>query len=208
MSQMWREMKIPLFISTTLSLLFLGCGLFGWFYCFFLAIFFLLFDLFILYFARDPDRDIPQGIEIILAPADGRVIQTTEHKNGFSIAIYLSLFDVHINRIPCEGVVTGINYNKGHFNPAFSETAGLQNECLETEIKNRFGNVKVRQIAGILARRIVSNLSTNDHVKAGDVFGMIRFGSRVEVDLPINTEVLVNKGECVRAGENIIARFL
>ena len=165
----------------------------------------------ILWFSRDPERTIPEGDNIILSAADGRVcsIQNVRENlyiggEGLLVGVYLSLFDVHINRIPVAGVVRFLSYKHGTFFPAFREKASIHNEQQIIGIESNRGTIVMKQIAGSLARRIVCHLSIGEVVKAGDRFGKIKLGSRVELILPSQTELNVSIGERVKAGESII----
>ena len=166
--------------------------------------------IFTLYFFRDPRREVPTEEGIIISPADGRIISVQEMFSPFSkervtkLAIYLSLWDVHINRIPVSGKVTMVDYKPGRFYPAFESKASERNEHTIVGIKGKAGLFYIKQIAGMVARRIVCRLQVGDTVTLGEEFGTIKFGSRVEVYLPLSVDVRVNKGDKVKAGETII----
>jgi phosphatidylserine decarboxylase len=203
---------LPVFIfSLVLFLLFVWLGsiisLLG-------AIIFFIFGLFFLFFFRDPKRKMPEGKDLILAPADGKVILIKPFDNlefmtggGTSVSVFMSLFDVHVNRVPISGSVKYFKYNPGKFFPAFKDKASMENEQTELGLENEHGKVVLRQIAGILARRIVCNLKPGNLVKAGDRFGMIKFGSRLDLFLPENVQIKVKLNHRVRAGETIIGVF-
>ncbi len=174
----------------------------------------LLLFFFTLYFFRDPSRSITPGNDGIISPADGKVIQITNadilsisHKTFTRIDIYLSAFDVHINRIPASGIISYYRYNQGSFLPALSKAAAQENENLIVGISGVHGTVFVKQIAGIFARRIVCHINTGDEVVKGQKYGMIKFGSRVQIYLPEPCRVLVTEGEKVRAGITEVARY-
>ncbi len=176
-------------------------------------ILFLLF-LFILHFFRDPDRQVPHEKNIIISPSDGKVIEIKSDqellyfdKKFIKVSIYLSLWDVHINRIPIDGEIIFQKYNKGKFYPAFKNKASQNNESNLIGIKTKTGEVFVKQIAGIIARRIISTVNIGDEVCKGQRFGMIRFGSRVELFLPNDIELTVSKGDVLRGGESIVGEF-
>jgi len=178
------------------------------------AIIFFIFGMFFLFFFRDPARKVPEGENLILAPADGKVILIKPSDNlefigrgGTLVSVFMSLFDVHVNRVPISGVVKYFKYNPGKFFPAFKDKASLENEQTELGLENEHGKVVLKQIAGILARRIVCNLQPGDLVKAGDRFGMIKFGSRLDLFLPENVQIKVKLNHKVRAGETIIGIF-
>lgn len=204
---MLREMSRVLGITAGFFVVFLIFGVMGWTPGFALCGLFFLFGLFCVYFARNPKRRIPEQDNLILAPADGRIVCVDKKQDTIHVAIYLSLFDVHVNRIPCDGFVKTVKYRKGFFKPAFTKGASLGNESMETLIENQHGRIHMRQIAGILARRIVCRLQEGQAVRRGDTFGMIRFGSRVELDLPTCAELGIQTGDRVRAGQSILGRF-
>ncbi len=169
--------------------------------CFFMVI------LFLIYFARNPERHIPVGEDLIVSPADGRVIRIESTDSSMTVAIFLSLTDVHVNRIPCNGMVITLTHINGKFRPAFSRHTGKENERLRTVLRTIHGDVMVTQIAGFVARRIVCLLHAGQSVKTGEVFGMIKFGSCVELELPVGVQLLITKGDRVRAGETLIGKF-
>ena len=203
---------LPVFIfSLVLFLLFVLLGniasLFG-------AIIFFVFGMFFLFFFRDPEREVPEGENLILAPADGKVILIKPFDNlefmnrgGTLVSVFMSLFDVHVNRVPISGIVKYFKYNPGKLLPAFKDKASLENEQTEFGLENEHGKVVVKQIAGIMARRIVCNLKQGDLVKAGDRFGMIKFGSRLDLFLPENVQIKIQLNHKIRAGETIIGVF-
>jgi len=172
--------------------------------------------LFVLFFFRDPERTPPPGDRNVLSPADGRILEVKQidgsdnllGEPAVKVSIFMSVFNVHVNRIPIDGVVEKIQYHPGKFFSANLDKASLENErnivTLGTDHSKR---VVVTQIAGLIARRIVCNLSEEDHVTAGSRFGLIRFGSRLELLLPRKSSVAVEKGERTRAGVTVIARL-
>ena len=160
---------------------------------------------------RDPDRTVPQGSGLILSAADGRVCslkKVREHLflkgEGIAVGIYLSLFDVHVNRNSVSGVVRLLSYKPGNFFPAFRQKSSEHNEQQIIGIENDRGRIVIKQIAGFVARRIICRLQVGDAVRAGDRFGRITFGSRVEHILPADVEIKVKIGDRVKAGESII----
>lgn len=170
--------------------------------------------LFSIYFFRDPERDVPTEPNIIVAPADGKIIlldQTTEPiffgTRVHRISIFMSVFDVHVNRIPLEGRVTYLKYNKGKFLPAYQSAAAYENEQTVIGIENERTKLLFKQIAGILAKRIVCNLRNGWMVQRGQRFGMIKFGSRIDLFLPLEVQLQVQLNQKVRAGETIIGRY-
>ena len=174
---------------------------------------FLILSTFFLFFFRDPERKVPKDGNLILAPADGKVILIKPFGNlefmggGTLVSVFMSLFDVHVNRTPVSGEVKYFRYNPGKFFPAFRDKASLENEQTELGLENEHGKVVLKQIAGILARRIVCKLKHGDLVKAGDRFGMIKFGSRLDLFLPQNVYIEVKLNQKVKAGETIIGIF-
>lgn len=176
----------------------------------------LLLLAFCLYFFRNPKRS-PQGDEQqIVSPADGRVLEISEvqeerflNEKMQRISIFMSPLNVHVNRMPITGRVETVSYNRGKFFPAFSEKASLDNEQNAIVIKNDRGVYCLFiQIAGWLARRIVCHATVGESWRRGDVFGMIRFGSRVDVYLPCHYLVKVGKDQRVCAGETILAEVV
>jgi phosphatidylserine decarboxylase len=167
---------------------------------------------FILCFFRDPERFVPAGDDAIVSPADGKVISVEKvQENPFTateahkISIFMNVFNVHVNRNPCGGRVEKVVHKPGKFYSADSARGALENEYCATVISTPHGRtLAVVQIAGLIARRIVCWLEPGDDVTRGSRFGLIRFGSRVDLYLPLETEVLVNKGDKVRAGETIL----
>lgn len=193
-------------------------GLSGFFYSngvlYTASVFLILLTVFILYFFRDPEREFTAEDKEIVSPGDGLVVTITdENESDYfeekvkRISIFLSVFDVHINRIPINGKVDFLEYKKGRFKAAFKEEASSSNEQTVIGIVNNYGKVLFKQIAGLIARRIVCHLEEGEKVNAGERFGMIRFGSRIDVLLPANVEILIHKGDRVVGGKTIIGRF-
>ncbi|MCK4223544.1 MAG: phosphatidylserine decarboxylase family protein [candidate division Zixibacteria bacterium] len=179
----------------------------------FAAVFFLL-SFFFLFFFRDPERKAPNGENLILSSADGKVILIKPFENlkfvgekGTLVSVFMSVFDVHVNRAPISGKVKYFKYNPGKFHPAFKDKASLENEQTELGLENERGRIILKQIAGIIARRIVCKVKSRDSVKIGERFGMIKFGSRVDLFLPENVEIKVKLNQRVKAGETIIGIF-
>lgn len=170
----------------------------------------LLLLLFTIWFFRDPERNKPDP-EKIVSPADGKIMQVEqledEGKIYRRISIFMSIFNVHINRVPCTGQVLKQEYSPGKFLPAFNSNSSLENESYSTTIRYKDYEVRVTQIAGLIARRIVNDVEQNQQVKAGEKMGMIKFGSRVDLKLPRECQLLAKKGQKVRAGETEIARW-
>ena len=163
-----------------------------------LPLIFLAAAAFIIYFYRDPDRAIGEGI---VSPADGRIAEITENR----IEIFMNLFDCHVNRSPYDGTVRAIKYFRGKFFPAFHRLS-RRNERNIIWIESEDGTLVVEQIAGIFARRIICYLKEGERVKKGQKIGMIVFGSRVTLEIPEGYMFIVKKGEKVRAGQTVAVR--
>lgn len=162
-------------------------------------------------FFRDPVRGVTEPVNSILAPADGKVVEALcmeDSANRSRLAIFLSIFDVHVNRSPVTGKVVERHFRKGRFRPAFSAKAARENQSMELGISTDHGPILMRQIAGAIARRVVCWKRPGDAVKRGERVGLIRFGSRVELILPPTARICVRPGDRVRAGETVIARFI
>jgi phosphatidylserine decarboxylase len=177
---------------------------------------FLTCILFIFHFLffRDPEREIPQYEDLIVSPADGKVIKITEveenqylHSRAILVSIFMSVFDVHVNRVPVSGEIEYLNYRSGKFKPAYKENSSELNEQLVTGIKSLRGKILIKQIAGIIARRIVCSLKKGDMVRTGERFGMIKYGSRVDLLIPMASKIYVKLHERVIAGETIIGEL-
>lgn len=170
--------------------------------------------LFFMFFFRSPKRSIPTDPDVIVSPADGRVMaveNTVEElfvgEMCCKVTIFLSVFDVHVNRTPIAGEIKFRQYTVGRFRPAYKETVGFENERHTIALVNDRLTVVVTQIAGILARRIVSWKKLGDRLAKGDLYGMIKFGSCTEVFLPSSVAVCVRKGDKVVGGETVIGRI-
>jgi len=179
-----------------------------------LGIALLVLSGFFLFFFRDPDRVITQGDQAVLSPADGRVmVAGAPTGQGFpsgawqQISIFLSPMDVHVNRMPIGGRVTKVEYHPGRFLPAYRADAGDLNEYTEVWIDHGGQTIVVRQIVGILARRIVCRTKDGEVVKAGDRYGVMKFGSRMDVFLPSTATVNVKVDEKVVGGVTVIAKL-
>jgi phosphatidylserine decarboxylase len=192
-------------VPVVLAVLFLVFGL--WY----VAVFFLLIAGFMAYFFRDPKRIPPDDPNIVVAPADGRVTQikslANDSSTGTLISIFLSPLDVHINRSPIAGRVTNISHTHGKFLMATNQKASLVNEQNELVIQGEKVTVICKQIAGILARRIVCWARKGDNLELGERFGMIKFSSRTDVILPQNVSVTISEGKRVQGGVTVIGRI-
>lgn len=171
--------------------------------------------LWTLWFFRDPERRIPDGPNLLVSPADGTVTEVTRlprtdwfEEPATRIGIFLSVFNVHVNRAPCDGVVKATRYRPGKFLDARHPACGEQNEANDILFDRPQGPILVRQIAGAIARRIVCAIRENDRVERGQRIGMIKFGSRTELVVPerVLGEVAVKVGDTVKGGESILAR--
>ena len=168
----------------------------------------------LLYFFRDPRRIPPAGEGLFLAPADGRVVEVRRvcepcflGGEGLKIGIFMSLLDVHVNRAPLEGQVALVEHVPGQFLQAFRPEASEVNEHNLVGLESCYGRVLVKQVAGILARRVVCWVRPGQKLRAGDRLGVIKFGSRVELYLPLGAEPVVRVGDQARAGLTVIARW-
>jgi len=164
------------------------------------GLFLLLLTAFVAFFFRNPKRDVPSDPRVIVSPADGRVVKVERVGSVTKLSIFLSIFDVHVNRSPMRGRVEAIDYRRGRFKAAFNHAASVENQ--RNIIMIGQGPVKLvfTQIAGLVARRIVCWKKVGDFVDKGELVGLIRFGSRVDVLLPAGTEAIVGKGARVRGG--------
>jgi phosphatidylserine decarboxylase len=158
-------------------------------------------------FFRDPERRIPDEPDAIVSPADGKIVLVERTSSAVRIAIFLSVFDVHVNRAPVAGEVGPVKYTRGRFLAAFDLRASEVNEQTEVPMRTEGGLVKVRQIAGLIARRIVCRVREGDRLRIGERFGLIRFGSRTELILPPEAEATVHVGDRVRGGASVVARW-
>jgi phosphatidylserine decarboxylase len=196
------------FIGGALLLAFVAGAAAAWF----LAIPFVALGAFFAFFFRDPERVPPTEVHAVLAPADGRVIhagpalkESAPPGEWQQISIFLSPVDVHVNRIPVSGRVTSVSYIPGRFLPAYRHDAGSANERSEIWIDHDGQTVVVRQVVGILARRVVCRVEKGADVRAGERFGIMKFGSRMDVFVPMTATMTVKVGDIVRAGETVIA---
>lgn len=179
------------------------------------AVPFVVLACYFTYFFRNPARTIPTDEHLVVSPADGTVQDVVELEDDdfvkgpcTKIIIFLSVFNVHVNRSPIAGEIKCQKYVCGRFRPAYKDEVGFENERHMLGIENEKGfRVTVTQIAGILARRIVSWVTLDDNMSKGQVYGLIKFGSCTELVVPWNVEVLVKKGDKVRGGESVLGRI-
>jgi len=174
---------------------------------------FLLVTALMVNFFRDPERKVPADKSLVVSPADGRVVQIMDAPAGSpagersrQVSIFLSVFDVHVNRAPIAGTIVDVSYNKGAFLPAFEDKASLTNEQNRVTIADGDFRIAFTQIAGLLARRIVFRKKVGDRVEIGERVGMIKFGSRVDVFLPADVALEVKVGDSVKGGLTVIGR--
>ena len=168
--------------------------------------------IFTTFFFRDPDRTFEHHEGILVSPADGKVLAIEEIKHhdfiggpALKVSIFLSVFDVHVNRVPADGIIDYVNYNPGKFFAAWRDKASKLNEQTEIGMTTPSGQkIVFIQIAGMIARRIVCKLEQGDTAVAGERFGMIRFGSRTELIVPADTKIDIKAGEHVAGGETVI----
>jgi phosphatidylserine decarboxylase len=198
---------IPLGVATLLAFL---AGFKG------ISLVLLAVTLFVVWFFRNPQRNTPEKDGLVISPADGRVIRieetTSDEQPGrtfHKISIFMNVFNVHVNRVPCSGEVRFVRYREGKFLSANLDKASAQNERNTVLLQTSDGReIMTVQIAGLIARRIVCWLKEGMQVQRGERFGLIRFGSRVEVFLPLGSTILVKVGEKVRAGETPIGELI
>jgi phosphatidylserine decarboxylase len=186
----------------------------GWWWA--LEVLVLALAVWLVVFFRDPVRRGPRGDALVIAPADGRIVSTVEtdepaflHTRAWRISIFMSVFDVHVNRYPVSGTLAYRHYNAGKFLHAAHEKASLDNEQSSVGLEGPHGPVLVRQIAGAIARRIVTDGQVGGRAVQGERLGMIRFGSRVDVYLPLTAHpvLTVHPGDRVSAGTTVLAEY-
>ena len=174
-----------------------------------------LVTLFTVYFFRDPERLVQAEPNMLVAPADGRVVKIDTlpahqfiGERTIQVSIFLSVFDVHVNRVPCNGTVEYAKYTPGKFLAAFKDKASEENEQTEIGMVTTSGRrIAFKQIAGMIARRIVCRLSQGDSLTAGDRFGMIKFGSRVDLLVPADSRLAIKVGQHVYGGKTIVGHL-
>ena len=178
------------------------------------AILFTVLALWVAYFFRDPERTGERGAQIVVAPADGKLIMITEVDEptfvggrANRLSIFMNVFNVHVNRYPVDGTVKYVHYNKGKFLNAAAEKSSIENEQSSVGIESGSRRILVRQIAGLIARRIVTYSKVGDAVKQGDRMGIIRFGSRVDVFIPTDAKLRVKLGVTTIAGNTVLAEM-
>jgi phosphatidylserine decarboxylase len=167
--------------------------------------------VFVLYFFRDPERAIPSDPDVVVSPADGRVVEildeSWETNPGRRISIFLSVWNVHVNRAPVAGEIRRVEYRPGRFYAALRARASTENEQNVIRIATPRGEMVFKQIAGAIARRVLCWKAEGDRVALGERVGMIRFGSRVDVWLPAAAEIIVRRGQNVAGGSSVLAKW-
>ncbi len=170
--------------------------------------------IFHFFFFRDPEREMPAGDTLIISPADGTIIKIDEIEEPLylkekvqRVAIFMSVFNAHINRNPVDGTVEFLEHKNGQFLAAFADKALDVNERTEIGVNTKFGKIFFVQIAGLIARRIVCRLQPGESIQKGERFGMIKYSSRVDVFLPLSAKIKVSLKDKVKAGETIIGEF-
>jgi len=177
-----------------------------------LAIVFTILSLWVAWFFRDPERSGERGSQVVVSPADGKLILITEvdepnfvKGRALRLSIFMNVFNVHVNRYPVDGVVRYVHYNKGKFLNAAAEKSSLENEQSSVGIESGPHRILMRQIAGLIARRIVTYSKAGDVAKQGERMGIIRFGSRVDVFLPVDSKLRAKLGQITSAGTTVLA---
>ena len=164
--------------------------------------------LFCLNFFRDPERLVPMGINHIVSPADGKIISIRTQDDDYQVvSIFLNIFDVHVNRMPITGTIMDIEYNKGKFLMAFEHNACDENERNIITINSLIGTIRLVQIAGLIARRIICYANKGEEIEIGDRIGFMRFGSRIDLILPTKINLEVKLGQKVMGNTTIIGTF-
>ena len=184
------------------------CLLLHWYVA---AAFLVFLAVFIFSFFRDPDRVIPAEAGAVVSPGDGRVVVVMDEENagrpGKRISIFLAVWNVHVNRSPATGTITKMEYRPGKFLAAMRERASVENEQNVFTLSTDAGEMVFKQIAGLIARRVVSWKKAGDKVLRGERIGLVRFGSRVDIWVPSNAEILVKLGQNVKGGSSVLARW-
>ncbi len=198
-------------IALVLLVVALRAGSAGWWI---VTVAWLALAVWVIAFFRDPERPWSRGERMVVAPADGKVVSIVEideptfHRGrALRISIFMNVFDCHVNRYPVSGTVAYRHYNRGKFGHAAAEKSSLDNEQASVGVDSPRGKVLIRQIAGLVARRIVTDHQVGTVVHQGERLGMIRFGSRVDVFLPVGTRTLVRTGDTTRVGVTVVAEW-
>jgi phosphatidylserine decarboxylase len=193
--------------------LIIAAALFAWLQLALPACILLMLAAFVCYFFRNPKREIPVGKNLVVSPADGKIVRIAPipseggEDGALLVSIFLNIFNVHANRAPIRGVLEKFEYKRGKFKVAFDDVASQVNEQNILTIKGDGIEVVVKQIAGLIARRVVCWKVLGSNLEQGELIGLIRFGSRVDVVLPGKINVLVRVGDSVRGGSSILAEY-
>jgi phosphatidylserine decarboxylase len=175
----------------------------------YIALFFFIIFLFVGFFFRNPTRNIPDGKNLVVSPADGKVVKIAKlDTGGLLISIFLNIFNVHVNRSPISGTLKQFQYKRGKFKVAFDEDASRVNEQNILTIEGQGIEVTFKQIAGLIARRVVCWKPTGSQIERGELIGLIRFGSRVDIILPGNVNIVVKVGDKVQGGSSILGDYI
>ena len=209
---MLRDAYPFLLVLTTLAIISLFAGYYVFFGFYYLAVFLVLLAGFIAFFFRNPERAISPDPALVLSPADGHVsvVRPIDSQNpaaGNVVSIFLSVFDVHVNRTPIAGHITDVTYRKGKFLNALNHRSSTENEQNIITVQNDRLTVTFTQIAGVIARRIVFWKKIGDTLQPGERIGLIKFGSRTDLFLPPQVEIMVKKGDRVLGGLTIIGKI-
>lgn len=171
----------------------------------------LVFGVFCLYFFRDPERSIPPFDDIMVSPADGKIVEVEpiEYEGDVytKVSIFMNVFNVHVNRMPVGGTIKSVVHKPGKFMAADKPEASYENEQNIITVSTQYGDVTVKQVAGLIARRTVCNAKEGDTLPIGERFGLIKFSSRVEVFIPKGFDILIQNGNIVKAGETVLAKI-
>jgi phosphatidylserine decarboxylase len=172
----------------------------------------LVFGVFCLWFFRDPERSIPPFKDIMVSPADGRIVEVIETeyegREVTKISIFMNVFNVHVNRLPLAGKITAVTHKAGKFLAADKPEASYENEQNIIDIETQYGELTVKQVAGLIARRTVCNAKVGDELPTGERFGIIKFSSRVEVFAPKGFDISIKNGDIVKAGETVLGKYI
>jgi len=176
-----------------------------------LAAILIFLGLFVFYFFRDPERNIPSAPGAVVSPADGHVVQIADELlggvMGHRVSIFLAIWDVHVQRAPVSGRIASVIYKPGKFYAAMRSAASVENEQNVITVETPGGRLVFKQIAGAIARRVICWKTEGEIVSRGDRIGLIRFGSRVDLWLPMESEIVVQRGQKVKGGESLLAKW-
>lgn len=168
---------------------------------------FFFLGLLIILFFRDPERKVPKGVKLIVSPADGKIIKLETDSENPSMSIFLGLQNVHVNRAPVDGIIKSVVFHQGKFAAAYKPEAMKDNQRNEIEIETEIGVLKMQQVTGAIARRVICYKKAGDKIKTGERIGLIRFGSRVDLFFPPGTKIDIRLGQKVLAGETVLGHL-